>query len=233
MTNYELVIQQTQKVYEDKILRHPIFYVVANGLMTRKHYIAYLKETYHLVRHTSKALALVGANLPDDRRGLRGWFFTQSLDEHNHDLFCVKDLTALGENPDKVLDGTMMSGAWGLVAQNYYMAAYGNPVAIVGVATGTEGLGADLATSFADMIVEKYGIPRNATTFLRTHGQSDVGHVAEAKRALNEYVTSESDLRDIVFAREMTLRYYSQLFTDVLSVDPVALPSEIPAVSLS
>ena len=233
MTNYEFVMKETQNVYNDVILRHPIFYVLSHGLMTRRHYVAYLKETYHLVRHTSKALALVGANLADDRRDLRGWFFAQSLDEHNHDLFCVKDLNALGEDPSKVLDGQMMPGAWGLVAQNYYMAAYGNPVGIVGVATGTEALGADLATTFAQLLVDKYGIPRNATTFLRTHGQSDVGHVAEAKRALNDFVHSESDLRDIVFAREMTLRYYGQLFSDVLSVDPVAVPADIPPLSLS
>jgi hypothetical protein len=124
--NFERIMQATKDDYELHILNNPLLGVLINGQMTRTHYIAYLRETYHLVRHTSKALALVGSHLPDERRDLRGWFFHQSVDEHNHDLFCIEDLKALGEDPDKILSVPMRDGAWGLVCQNYYMAAFGN-----------------------------------------------------------------------------------------------------------
>jgi pyrroloquinoline quinone (PQQ) biosynthesis protein C len=222
MTRYDQLLADTQDEYDHSIKQNPIFAVVTSGKMTRNHYITYLKETYHLVKHTSRALAQVGARLPDHRRELRTWFFTQSLDENNHDLFCVNDLRALGEDPDRILaDGMMMPGAWGMVTQIYYMAGYGNPAATLGVATATEGLGADLATHFATVIERTYGIPADATTFLRSHGISDESHIEEARRAVNTMVEDEAEYRQIVFARKMTLKYYGRLFEDVLSVDPV------------
>lgn len=231
MNNYDRVLEATADTYQASILENPIFYVLANGLMTKQHYIAYLKETYHLVRHTSKALAMVGAHLPDERRALRGWFFHQSVDEHNHDLFCVEDLKAIDEDPDIILDGQMMAGAWGMVTQNYYMACYGNPAAILGVATATEGLGADLASKFADLIEQKYDYPREATSFLRSHGISDQGHIEEAMNALNNLVEDERELEEIIFARRMTLKFYGQMFEDVLSVDQVQLPETYTALA--
>lgn len=221
MENFDRVIAATGEIYQKSIVENQIFKAIAGGKITRKHYVAYLKETYHLVRHTSRALALVGARLPDHRRELRGWFFHQSVDEHNHDLFCVNDLRAIGEDPDVVLDGLMMPGAWGMVTQIYFMAAHGNPAATLGVATATEGLGADLASTFADVLEQQYGYPMDGTTFLRSHGISDEKHIEEARRAVNTMVEGERELEEIIFARGMTLKYYGQLFDDVLSADPV------------
>lgn len=224
MDAFERVLEATRPVYDNAIGANPIFPALLGGQITRNHYIAYLKETYHLVRHTSRALALVGARLPDHRRELRGWFFHQSVDEHNHDLFCINDLKALGEDPDVILDGMMMPGAWGMVTQIYYMAAFGNPAATLGVAMATEGLGADLATRFAELLERQYGYPLEATSFLRSHGISDEKHIQEARRAVNTMVEGQRELEEIIFAREMTLKYYGQLFEDVLSVAPLDVP---------
>jgi len=53
--NFERIMQATKDDYELHILNNPLLGVLINGQMTRTHYIAYLRETYHLVRHTSKA----------------------------------------------------------------------------------------------------------------------------------------------------------------------------------
>jgi len=62
MDNFDTVLNATKDDYENYILSNPLLEVLASGRMTRIHYIGYLRETYHLVRHTSKALALVGSH---------------------------------------------------------------------------------------------------------------------------------------------------------------------------
>ncbi|WP_435634691.1 iron-containing redox enzyme family protein [Pseudomonas solani] len=215
MSKFEVIVGKTKNEYREFVEKNPLLKVVANGEMTKAHYGAYLRETYHLVRHTSRMLALGGARLSDDRRGLRNWFFEQVLEENGHDLFCIKDLKNIGMNPDEVLDSQPSAGAWGLITQNYFMATYGNPVGILGVATATEGLGADFGTIFADIIVEKYGLPTSAVTFLRSHGGFDMKHLEEAVEAIELIHDDEIEL--VAHARRMTFRFYGQLFQDVLS----------------
>lgn len=216
MSKFDVIVGKTKSEYREFVEKNPLLKVVTSGGMTKAHYGAYLRETYHLVRHTSRMLALGGARLSDDRRELRNWFFEQVLEENGHDLFCVKDLKNIGMNPDEVLSSQPSAGAWGLITQNYFMATYGNPVGILGVATATEGLGAEFGTMFADIMVEKYGMPSHAVTFLRSHGGFDVKHLEEAVEAIELIHDDEIEL--VVHARRMTFRFYGQLFQDVLSV---------------
>ena len=106
------------------------------------------------------------------------------------------------------------AGAWGLVAQNYYMATYGNPVGMLGVATATEGMGANLAGRMAQVLEQNYGMPHAALTFLRSHAGFDQRHLKEAQRAVNEQIIDDAEFRQVVHARRMTYRYYGQLFQD-------------------
>lgn len=218
MKTFARIVEMTKQEHAEYIENNELLRLVASGRMTRQHYIAYLRETYHLVRHTPRMLALGGARLTDDKRAIRNWFFEQILEENSHDLFCVKDLQHLGENPEVILDSQPGAGAWGMITQNYFMATYGNPIGILGVATATEGLGAQFGSKFADLLNDKYGLPGNAVTFLRSHGGFDVKHLEEAVEAI-ELVTDPVDIQAIVHARRMTCRYYGQLFLDVLAAD--------------
>jgi hypothetical protein len=208
MSLFDEITKATEHDYRKFILENPLLRTIMHGIVTKAHYVAYLRETYHLVRHTSRALSLAGARLTDDKRDLRNWFFEQVQEENGHDLFCIKDLRNIGEDPTVVLDGVPMAGAWGLITQNYYMATYGNPIGILGVATATEGLGADFGTNFSQILTTKFNLPSNAVTFLKSHGGFDVQHLEDARR------------RDVIHGRRMTFRFYGQLFLDVLSAVP-------------
>jgi pyrroloquinoline quinone (PQQ) biosynthesis protein C len=220
MSTYERIVEATEEEYRTFIENNELLKAVAAGQMTPKHYIAYLRETYHLVRHTPRMLALGGARLQDDRRQLRNWFFEQTIEENGHDLFCIKDIEHLGANPKEIVNTQPGPGAWGLVTQNYFMATYGNPVGILGVATATEGLGADFGTRFADLMTQQYALPSNTSTFLRSHGGFDAKHLEEAVSALELITPDEVDY--VIQARRMTFRYYGQLFADVSSAATAA-----------
>ncbi|WP_460062608.1 TenA family transcriptional regulator [Streptomyces sp. YKOK-I1] len=217
MNNFEKLLTATEKEFKAEIEQNPLIEVVATGKMKREHYIAYLRETYHMVRHTSRMLSLAGARLDDDYRKLRDWFFEQVNEENNHDLFCIKDLTQLGEDPETVLAVPPKPGSWGLVSQNYYMATYGSPLGILGVASLTEGLGAELGGSMAEILKDTYGMARNQVTFIHSHAGFDAKHIEDVKRAVNDFLIKDTDLDEVIQGRRMTIHYYSQMFKDVLA----------------
>jgi hypothetical protein len=217
MSNFEKLLSATEKEFKSEIENNPLIELVISGGMKREHYVSYLRETYHMVRHTSRMLSLAGARLGDDYRGLRDWFFEQVREENNHDLFCINDLKNLGEDVDQVLSVPPMPGSWGLVAQNYYMATYGSPLGILGVASLTEGLGAELGKVVADTLRQQYGMERNQVSFIKSHGGFDARHIEDVKQAVNDLLVKDSDLDEVIQGRRMTIHYYSQMFRDVLS----------------
>lgn len=216
MDIFESLVAQTAADYSEHILGSPLMARLARGEISRDQYAAYLGETYHLVRHTSRALALAAARLDEGRRGLRAWLLEQANEEHGHEQFCLHDLKALGLEPQRVIDNGPGAGAWGLVTQNYYMASYGNPVGILGVATATEGMGAQLAGGLAQMLAERFGIPQQALTFLRSHSSFDRRHLEQARQAVNTHVETPGDFADVLRARRMTFHYYGRLFCDAV-----------------
>jgi pyrroloquinoline quinone (PQQ) biosynthesis protein C len=195
---------------------NPMFARLAAGDLTRLHYLAYLRETYHLVKHTTKYLTIAGDRVAQSDARLSTYFRQFGLEEKGHELLCIKDIEALGENAERILSGDPKPGVWGLVTQCYFWATEGNPVALLGDAFATEELGVAKGLNSARLLESQYGIPRQATNFLRVHGSEDEEHLEAAARAIEWYVADRDHYADIIFATRMTYRHYGQLFMDVL-----------------
>ncbi|MGH8444648.1 MAG: TenA family transcriptional regulator [Solimonas sp.] len=223
---FERLLEATQPDFEAHVLRHPLLLALMKGELRRDHYAVFLRETFHLVRHTSRALATAAARLGDEHRGLRGWLLEQAHEEHGHELFCIKDLRNLGLDPDSVLSAPPGPGAWGMVTQNYFLAVHSRPGAILGVAAATEGMGVQLADSMADAVSAQLGIPDTATTFLRSHASFDARHFEEARRAVNSYAQAQDTLDEVIRARRYTFRYYGELYSDVLNAVERYFPAD-------
>jgi pyrroloquinoline quinone (PQQ) biosynthesis protein C len=197
---------------------NPIFGRLACGDLTRFHYLAYLRETYHLVRHTPKYLTIAAHRVEKSDERLSAYFRKFSLEETGHELLCIRDIGALGENADILISGDPNPGAWGIVTQCYFWATQGNPVALLGDAFATEELGVARGVEVARLLETNYSIPRQATNFLRVHGSEDKEHLEAAARAIEWYVEDRDHCADIDYATRMTYRNYGQLFTDVLEL---------------
>lgn len=197
--------------------QNPIFAKIQDGSFTRWHYLAYLKETYHLVRHTPMYLKVAAERITDNDNWLRDYYLQFAEDETGHELLCVHDIRALEADPEQVLAGKPLGGSWAMITQNYFLSSFGNPVSLIGDTIATEGLGSSLATEMADILEKKYGFPHNATTFLRVHGEADVEHTEAARKAIESFGSERNHYNDILHTWKMTIRYYGQLFSDVLA----------------
>jgi pyrroloquinoline quinone (PQQ) biosynthesis protein C len=197
---------------------NPLFERLACGDITRFYYLAYLRETYHLVRHTAKYLTIAAHRVKESDERLSAYFREFCLEETGHELLCIRDIAALGENTDILISGHPSPGAWGIVTQCYFWATQGNPVALLGDAFATEELGVARGVEVARLLETNYSIPHEATNFLRLHGSEDQEHLEAAARAIEWYVEDRDHYADIDYATRMTYRNYAQLFTDVLEL---------------
>ena len=82
---------------------NPIFARLAGGDLTRFHYLAYLRETYHLIKHTPKYLTIAANRVAENDERLANYFRNFSREEAGHELLCIRDIHALGENADDIL----------------------------------------------------------------------------------------------------------------------------------
>jgi pyrroloquinoline quinone (PQQ) biosynthesis protein C len=197
---------------------NPIFARLAAGEITRRHYLAYLRETYHLIKHTPKYLTIAADRVAKNDPWLSAYFRRFAREETGHELLCIKDIHALDENPDAILSGPSNPGVWGLVTQCYFWATEGTPIALLGDAFATEEIGAASGLRAAHVLERNYDIPRQATNFLRVHGSEDTKHLEAAARAIERYAGDRDHYADIVYATRMTYRYYGELFSDVLAL---------------
>jgi pyrroloquinoline quinone (PQQ) biosynthesis protein C len=211
------IVSDLRRERENYIDGHPIFSRLRSGEIQPIHYFAYLRETYHLIRHTPEYLTIAAGRMADDDRRLAEYFRAFAREETGHELLCVRDLEALGQDVEAILSGHPSPGCWGMVTQCYYWAAQGNPVALLGDAFATEELGAASGLEVARLLETDYGIPRRATNFLRVHGREDEYHFEAAARAIEWYADDPRQYAEIVYATKMTYRSYGQLFTDVLT----------------
>lgn len=222
MDIFDGVIEKTKKDHERYVAGNSLFAAIAEGKFEQEHYAAYLRETYHLIRHTSPLMALAAAHLPDSHRRLRTWYYEQAVDENNHDVLCINDLKALGYDGARIVQSHPKEGAWSLVTQNYYLASR-NPVALLGYVLTTEGIGANYADVYADTLMEKYGFKANQVSFIRAHGGFDQKHIEDVRRAINLLEGDEEAIEQVVAVRRLSTRKYGQMFDDAMG-EPSGMP---------
>lgn len=229
ISHWDRVVAATDSTRMQHIIENPIMQRVADGELTRENYLSYLRDTYHFISHTSRALALAASRAED--RALRRWLLEEADDEDGHDQFCLKDIRNLGFDPDRERRTPAGRGAWALISQFYYLAGHENPIGILGVASATELMGATMAGDVAKLLVERFGIPDDAVSFLRSHHTFDQRHLTDVTHAINTMPRDEAELELILQARRMTFIHYGQLFLDACEPPVAVAPTHGPGAS--
>jgi hypothetical protein len=212
MNVYAHIAAATAEDFRSCLLEHPLARALRRGELQLGHYRAYLRETYHLVRHTPPIYRLAAARSAEP--ALRRWFLAQADDEEGHHLLCVKDLRRLGARAEQVLDGSAGAGVCSLLSLDYYFAACGDPRALLGSCSLSEELGATLAEPAMQALRAALRLPRAALSFIRAHGGQDRRHFEDAQQALQRWVDA-SGLDTVIRARRMAIERCGRVLSDV------------------
>ena len=204
----------------DALLGIPIIQQALAGTVNRDDYVAFLTQAYHHVRHTVPLLMACGARLPARLEWLRTAIGEYIEEEMGHQEWILDDLEACGADRASI-EGAMPSEATELmVAYAYDTIMRGNPVGFFGMVLVLEGTSVALATRAAETIERTLGLPRNAFTYLRSHGDLDIEHTGFFERLMNR-LDDPGDQAAVVHAARRFYKLYGDVFRGLRAM-PVA-----------
>lgn len=183
----------------------------AAGRLTLDSYIAFLTQAYHHVKHTLPLLMACGARLPARLEWLRTAVAEYIEEETGHQEWILNDITACGGDAEAVRHGTPGLPAELMVAYAYDTIARGNPAGFFGMVFVLEGTSVQLATRAAENLQASLKLPKQAFSYLLSHGSLDISHIDFFRNLVNRLERDE-DKAPIVHGAKVFYRLYGDVF---------------------
>jgi pyrroloquinoline quinone (PQQ) biosynthesis protein C len=208
------------------LLTAPVIRRCLSGDIDRELYVAFLTQAYHHVRHTVPLLELVREGVPSRLDWLSVEVDHYIEEESGHEQWILDDIATCGGDRAAVQNSTPAIATEAMVAYAYDTVMRGNPVGFFGMVLVLEGTSAALALQAAASIQRTLGLPRQALTYLLSHGELDQQHVGHLSGIL-ERLTHAEDRSAITRCAKGIYWLYAQMFRglDAAGVEPATLPA--------
>lgn len=183
----------------------------ARGALRREDYVAFLGQAYHHVKHTLPLIMACGARLPQRLEWLRTAMAHYVKEETGHQEWILSDIRACGGDADAVREGAPDTPAEVLVAYAYDVIERVNPVGFLGMVLVLEGTSTQVATRAADALMASLRLPRNAFTYLASHGELDIEHTRFFESIVNR-LDDAADRAILIHCAKVFYRLYGDVF---------------------
>lgn len=167
-------------------------------------YNNWLAQTYYYVCHSTRLLALSGALMPLDQQAFHNRFLEHAGEEKGHEKMATNDMKAFGKKIDQYPE---LHATATLYQTQYYWIEHVSAISFFGYVLALEYLAVSYVPQINKMVEELHG--RKAASFLRVHGEEDVGHVEKAVE--NIMRLDEKQLERIFFNYEQSLKCYRNM----------------------
>jgi pyrroloquinoline quinone (PQQ) biosynthesis protein C len=214
---HDRLLHQTRRE-RAALIAIPIIQEALAGRIALDDYIAFLTQAYHHVRHTVPLLMACGARLPARLEWLRTAVGEYIEEEMGHHEWILDDLEACGADCAAIADGAPSAATELMIAFAYDTIARGNPVGFFGMVLVLEGTSVALATRAAETIETSLGLPRNAFSYLRSHGDLDIEHTGFYEALMNR-LDDEEDRRAVIHAAKRFYKLYGDIFRSLRADD--------------
>jgi pyrroloquinoline quinone (PQQ) biosynthesis protein C len=203
------------------LLTAPLINKSVSGDINLPHYAAYLCQAYHHVKHTLPLLMAAGARLPESHEWLRAAIAEYIEEEQGHQEWILNDIVACGYDREAARRTKPTLATELMVAYAYDMITRISPVGFFGMVLVLEGISVIAADKAAQGIQQALGLPDQAFSYLRSHGELDQEHIKFFASLMNRIDEPEEQQLIIHSAR-----VFYRLFGDVLrSVDGAQVAS--------
>lgn len=194
-----------------QLIAIPIIQEALARRIAREDYIAFLGQAYHHVRHTVPLLMACGARLPARLEWLRTAIGEYIEEEMGHQEWVLDDIAACGADRADAAASTPSIATELMVSYAYDTIARGNPVGFFGMVLVLEGTSVALATRAATTIEHTLGLPRNAFSYLLSHGDLDIEHVGFFE-GLMDRLDDPADQQAVIHAARRFYLLYGNIF---------------------
>jgi len=215
MSFYQRLVADSAAAREH-VFTAPIIARCFQGKIVLDDYVGFLTQAFHHVKHTVPLLMATGARLPDDKEWLRVAIGEYIEEETGHQEWVLNDIAACGYASDAVRASKPAPATELLVAYAWDMVQRVSPLGFFGMVHVLEGTSISIADKAADAIRTALQLPRQAFSYLYSHGALDQDHV-KFFEGLMDRITDAREQELIVHAANM----FYKLYGDVLrSVEP-------------
>lgn len=142
-------------------------------------YGAFLAQTYYYVNHSTRLLALAASRFKSSEEHIHRRFIKHATEEMSHEILALRDLKNLGLSLESYHE---FPSTRAFYQTQYYMIEHVSPWSFWGYILMLEGLALTEGQWLFDEIKQHHG--EKAGSFVKVHAIEDVGHMAEAERAL-------------------------------------------------
>jgi hypothetical protein len=168
-------------------------------------YADWLVQTYHMVCHSTRLVALAGAHCKIENAELHARFVDHSKEERGHDKVAIADLSKLGY---KVDDFEQKYQSACMYQIQYYWIQFVDPVAFFGYTLALEALASNFGPQLHQKVLAAHG--PQASRFLKLHSEDDVEHMESAFEQINQL--NEKQQVQVI----ENLKISSELYRDML-----------------
>ncbi|MBL1433214.1 MAG: biliverdin-producing heme oxygenase [Gammaproteobacteria bacterium] len=193
------------------LLSSPIIVQAMNGTLILDEYVAFLSQAYHHVKHTVPLLMAVGSRLPENYEWLREAIAEYIEEELGHQEWVLNDIAACGFNKEAVRTSDPIASTELMVSYAYDMAQRINPIGFFGMVHVLEGTSIAVADKAADGILSALSLPKNAFSYLYSHGSLDQDHVKFFAGLMNK-IEDPTEQTLIIHTAKMFYRLYGDIF---------------------
>ncbi len=215
MAFHEHLLHAT-RTEREHFLSTPILQAALAGDIARDDYTGFLEQAFHHVRHTVPLLMACGSRLPSRLEWLRTAVAEYIGEEIGHHEWILDDLVACGVDRSAIEHGSPSAATELMVAYAYDTVARNNPVGFFGMVFVLEGTSVAMATRAATRIESVLGLPRNAFSYLLSHGDLDIEHVGFFERLMDR-LDDAGDHAAVIHAARRFFGLYGEIFRTLQS----------------
>jgi hypothetical protein len=216
-------LQASTTADRQALYRAPIIQAALRGRIDRQDYVRFLGQAWHHVRQTVPLLMACGARLKPEYEWLRRHIAHYIEEEIGHDDWILKDIRMAGGDAEQARQCPPLPATELMVAYAWDTIQRGNPVGFFGMVFVLETTSTELASLAAGVLEGSLGLPRQAFTYLHSHGALDLEHVDFFRRLVAELPTA-ADRQAVLHAARMFFRLYGDVFR-ALRPEPAGAPT--------
>jgi len=178
-----------------------------------KNYQRYLTNVWHYAQHSATVIGLAGTRCVLSHPPLAQYLLHHALEELGHDQWALDDLQALGIAEADIRKSRPVPSCAAMIGYEYYIAGYGNPVALFGWLFVLEAMGDDLGHMVAEGFKEGLELPEGVK-FLAGHGEADEEHTRDIIEHIEKNI-SGSDLEDVHYVADVVADIYCRMLREI------------------
>ena len=198
--------QDRQALYQIPFIQNGVA-----GNISKADYIAFLTQAYHHVKHTVPLLMACGSKFPSEQEWLRNAIAEYIEEELGHQEWILSDIKNCGGDAEAVRHGQPSVATELMVSYAYDMIQRVNHIGFFGMVLVLEGTSVAMASQAAEAIQKKLGLPKNAFSYLTSHGALDVSHMGFYEGLMNRIEDAQTQ-ELIIHSAKVFFKLYGDIF---------------------